>query len=56
MPHHQHDLRTGYLARELQGAIDNVELGNLTGLLAKIRPAVEAAQYRGERSAKIMSL
>jgi carbonic anhydrase len=36
----------------IKGAIDNVELGNLTGLLAKIRPAVEAAQYQGERSAK----
>ena len=35
----------------IKGAIDNVELGNLTGLLAKIRPAVEAAQYQGERSA-----
>jgi carbonic anhydrase len=28
-----------------------VKLGNLTGLLAKIRPAVEATQYSGERSA-----
>jgi len=27
----------------VQGAIDRVELGNLTGLLAKIRPAIEAA-------------
>jgi carbonic anhydrase len=27
----------------VKGAIDKVELGNLTGLLAKIRPAVEAA-------------
>src|SRR5262245_49562063 len=27
----------------VKGAIDHVELGNLTGLLAKIRPAVEAA-------------
>jgi carbonic anhydrase len=35
-----------------QGAIDNVQLGNLTGLLAKIRPAVEQTQYQGERSAK----
>jgi len=29
-----------------------VQLGNLTGLLAKIHPAVEATQYQGERSAK----
>jgi carbonic anhydrase len=36
----------------IKGAIDNVELGNLNGLLAKIRPAVEATQYQGERSAK----
>ncbi|HVO28108.1 MAG TPA: carbonic anhydrase family protein [Candidatus Margulisiibacteriota bacterium] len=36
----------------IKGAIDNVQLGNLTGLLAKIRPAVEATQYRGERSSK----
>ena len=36
----------------IKGAIDNVELGNLTGLLAKIRPAVEATQYAGERSSK----
>ena len=36
----------------IKGAIDNVQLGNLTGLLAKIRPAVQATQYQGERSAK----
>ena len=36
----------------IKGAIDNVQLGNLTGLLAKIQPAVEATQYQGERSAK----
>jgi carbonic anhydrase len=29
-----------------------VQLGNLTALLAKIRPAVEATRYTGERSAK----
>ena len=32
--------------------IDNAELGNLTGLLAKIKPAVQATTYSGERSAK----
>ena len=36
----------------IKGAIDKVELGNLTGLLAKIRPAVETTRYEGERSAK----
>lgn len=36
----------------VKGAIDNAELGNLTGLLAKIKPAVQATNYTGERSAK----
>ncbi len=36
----------------IKGAIDDVQLGNLTGLLAKIRPAVDATDYEGERSAK----
>ncbi len=36
----------------IKGAIDNVQLGNLTGLLARIRPAVSATEYQGERSAK----
>jgi carbonic anhydrase len=36
----------------IKGAIDNAELGNLTGLLARIKPAVEATTYAGERSAK----
>jgi carbonic anhydrase len=36
----------------IKGAIDNVQLGHLTGLLAKIRPAVSATEYSGERSAK----
>ena len=36
----------------IKGAIDNAQLGNLTGLLAKIRPAVDATEYSGERSAK----
>jgi carbonic anhydrase len=35
----------------IKGAIDNVQLGKLTGLLAKIRPAVQATHYQGERSA-----
>jgi carbonic anhydrase len=36
----------------IKGAIDNVQLGNLTGLLAKIRPAVDGTQYQGERAAQ----
>jgi carbonic anhydrase len=36
----------------IKGAIDNAELGNLTGLLAKIRPAVQATTFTGERSSK----
>jgi len=36
----------------IKGAIDNAELGNLTGLLAKIKPAVQATTYAGERTAK----
>ncbi len=35
----------------IKGAIDNAQLGNLTGLLGKIRPAVTATKYQGERSA-----
>ncbi len=35
----------------IKGAIDNAELGNLTGLLAKIKPAVAATAYDGERTA-----
>jgi carbonic anhydrase len=33
------------------GAIANAELGNLTALLAKIRPAVQATIFSGERAA-----
>jgi carbonic anhydrase len=36
----------------VKGAIDRVQLGNLTGLLAKIRPAVEATTFTGHRSSK----
>jgi carbonic anhydrase len=36
----------------IKGAIDRAQLGNLTGLLAKIQPAVDATSYPGERSAK----
>jgi carbonic anhydrase len=36
----------------IKGAIDNAQLGNLTGLLAKIKPAVDATAYTGERTSK----
>jgi carbonic anhydrase len=36
----------------IKGAIDDAELGNLTGLLAKIKPAVAATTYAGERTSK----
>ena len=36
----------------IKGAIDNVQLGNLTALLGKIRPAASATTFAGERSAK----
>jgi len=36
----------------IKGAIDGAQLGNLTGLLAKIRPAVDTTTYAGTRSTK----
>lgn len=36
----------------IKGAIDNAKLGNLTGLLDKIKPAVEATKFSGERTSK----
>ena len=36
----------------IKGACDNVEMGNLTGLLAKLKPAVEATSTSGERNSK----
>jgi len=36
----------------IKGAIDDVKLGNLTGLLARIQPAVKATPFQGDRSAK----
>ena len=36
----------------IKGAIDDVTLGNLTGLLAKIRPAVRSTTFEGDRSSK----
>ncbi|WP_232325143.1 carbonic anhydrase family protein [Microbulbifer agarilyticus] len=36
----------------VKGAIDNVKLGKLTGLLSKIQPAVAATKYDGDRTSK----
>jgi len=36
----------------VKGAIDDVVLGNLTGLLARIKPAVAGTKFDGERSSK----
>lgn len=36
----------------IAGAIDGVQLGNLTGLLARIRPAVESTKFDGERTGR----
>lgn len=34
----------------VKSAIDDVKLGNITAMLSKIRPAVEAVVYQGERN------
>jgi carbonic anhydrase len=36
----------------IKGAIDDVEMGNLTGLLARIKPAITATTFNGEKSSK----
>jgi carbonic anhydrase len=36
----------------IKGAIDGAQLGNLTGLLSKIKPAVDATHYQDERTSK----
>ncbi|MBC5765426.1 carbonic anhydrase family protein [Ramlibacter albus] len=36
----------------IKGACDDVALGNLTGMLGKIKPAVQSVAYAGERSSK----
>jgi len=36
----------------VKAAVDNVQLGNITAMLSKIRPAVEAIEYNGDRSSK----
>jgi len=39
----------------VKGAIDDVVMGNLTGLLARIKPAISATKYDGEKSSKNVS-
>ncbi|HJY91040.1 MAG TPA: carbonic anhydrase family protein [Candidatus Acidoferrum sp.] len=36
----------------VKGAIDDVVLGNLTGLLARIKPAIPETRFEGEKSSK----
>lgn len=36
----------------VKAAVDDVKLGNITPMLAKIRPAVESIEYDGDRSSK----
>lgn len=36
----------------VKGAIDDVEMGNLTGLLARIKPAISATKFDGQKSSK----
>ena len=36
----------------VKGAIDDVEMGNLTGLLARIKPAITATTFSGEKSSR----
>lgn len=36
----------------IKSAIDNVKLGNITPLLARIRPAVTSVQFNGDKSSK----
>jgi carbonic anhydrase len=36
----------------IKGAIDGAQLGHLTGLLNKVKPAVDATRYQGDRTSK----
>lgn len=36
----------------VKSAVDDVKLGNITPMLAKIRPAVESVKYEGDRTSK----
>jgi carbonic anhydrase len=39
----------------IKGAIDDVEMGNLTGLLARVKPAITATAFEGEKSSRNIS-
>ena len=36
----------------IKGAIDDVEMGNLTGLLARVKPAITTTTFTGDKSSK----
>ncbi len=36
----------------VKAAVDDVKLGNITPMLAKIRPSVKSVEYFGERTSK----
>ena len=36
----------------VKAAIDDLQLGNITAMLSKIRPAVESTVYEGDRSSQ----
>lgn len=36
----------------IKGAIDDVEMGNLTGLLARVKPAITSTKFDGEKTSK----
>ena len=36
----------------IKGAIDDVEMGNLTGLLARVKPAMTATKFDGDKTSK----
>jgi carbonic anhydrase len=36
----------------IKGAIDDVEMGNLTGLLARVKPAITVTSFDGQKSSK----
>ena len=49
---HRRRLRPGADCGAVTGAVENEQLGNLAGLLAKIKPAIEATLYAGERTSR----
>jgi hypothetical protein len=45
-------LRRTHRLRAIKGAIDDVEMGNLTSLLARIKPAITETTFAGDKSSK----